>query len=123
MDVVGFATIKRDAKSIVTAGKISDFTEGRVRVLEFATDGGVLCVNANADAIAMIEKEDVLSSFKCTLEGDFVCPPNLNILQRMEYGAKCMCRKGGYNNIVKEMVIAASLHKREFNDGFLWQKQ
>lgn len=122
-DIVGYALIKKGATKIVSPAPISDFTDGRVRVMEFADDGGVLVVNASGNAVAMVEKEDVISSFRCNLEADVVCPPNLNILQRYEYAAKCSLRKGGYNHIVREMVIAASLHKKEFNDGFLWQKQ
>lgn len=122
-DVVGYALIKKGATKVVSAAPISDFTEWRVRVLEFADDGGVLVVNSKGDAMAMIEKEEVHSSFKCSVEGDVICPPNFNILQRMNYMAKCKLRKGGYCNTVREMVIAASLHRKEFCDGFLWQKQ
>ena len=49
-------------------------------------------------------------------------------LQQMGSGiweevSKRMFRKGGYNDIVKKMVIAASLNRGEFNDVFLFQKQ
>jgi hypothetical protein len=36
---------------------------------------------------------------------------------------KRVMRKGGYNNMVRHLVIATSLHSNEFNDKFLFTKQ
>ncbi len=91
--------------------------------MEFAKDGGVLVISSDAEELAMFNKEDVVRKFECSVETDFVLPPNLDHFEKIAYKAKCMSRKGGYNHIVKEMVIASSLHKGEFNDGFLWQLQ
>jgi hypothetical protein len=39
------------------------------------------------------------------------------------YTMKVNERKGGYAPILREMVIAASLHRGEFCDSVLWAKQ
>ena len=39
------------------------------------------------------------------------------------YVAKAQQRKGGYNHLLRNMVIEASLMKSKFYDSFLWQKQ
>jgi hypothetical protein len=119
---VGYAIISKDAKS-GAAMNLSKFLGERVRVMEFAKDGGVLVISADAGELAMFDKEDVVRKFECSVESDFVLPPKLGLLEKMAYKTKCMSRKGGYNNLLKEMVITASLHKGEFTDGFLWQLQ
>lgn len=90
--------------------------------MEFGDDG-VMVINAKATGIAMFEMSDVVRSFKCGHLGEVVTPPGLNMIDQMLYVAKATSRKGGYNHIVRELVIAASIHKGEFNDSVLWQKQ
>lgn len=127
-DLVGYCVIKKDA----TTGngmEPESFLGKTVRVMEFARDGGVLVVNNAATAMCMFDKEDIarsfstIHSFKCGQVGDVVTPPGLNALEQMMYAAKAMARKGGYNHIVREMVIASSLHRGEFCDSVLWAKQ
>lgn len=122
MDIQGYATIKRDAKTGV-GPNIQTFLGQDVRVMEFASDGGVLVVNREATAAAMFDKEDVYRSFKCTVSGDVICPPGINLVEQMLYMGKVMQRKGGYNPLLKAMVIQASLAKGQFHDSFLWQCQ
>ena len=122
MDTVGYCTIKKDA----TTGKGTDiktFLGADVRVMEFARDGGVLVVNCKATGMAMFDKEDVVRKFECGTYGEYITPPNLNPLEQMAYMTKLITRKGGFNNLVRSMVIQASLHKGKFTDDFLFQKE
>lgn len=123
MEVVGYAIIKPTAQTGVSAVDIDLFRGKTCRVLEFAKDGGVLVIDRQATGIAMFDKCDVFKHFKCVEECNVVCPPDLEFHQRMFYISKCMNRKGGYNNLLKQMVIQISLHKGKFTDNFLWQKQ
>lgn len=124
MRTVGYALIKKDATTGISAIPIEKFKGEIVRVIEFAEDGGVLVVDREAIGIAIFDKCDVQSSFKC-IEGPFsiIIDSNLNRSQQIAYAAKCMNRKGGYNEILKQMVIVASIHKGQFNDSFIWQLQ
>jgi hypothetical protein len=123
MDVVGYCIINRNAKTGMGMEIESFLNNEPVRVIEFATDGGVLVINRSATGIATFDKEDIVASFKCTVCNDVICPPNYDILKQMEYATVATMRKGGYGPIVKRMVIAASLHRREFCDSILWAKQ
>lgn len=122
MEVVGYCTINRNA----TTGRGEDlhtFIGKDCRVLEFAKDGGVLVLNQQATSVAMFDKQDVYRKFECGTDGHVICPPNLNIFEKMAYFTKVTTRKGGYNNLLKNMVIQASLMKGKLNDDFLFQKE
>ncbi len=123
MDIVGFARIKKDATTCRGAKHPEDFIGKDLRVMEFAQDGGVLVLNPQADAFAMFDKEDILTSFKCGVAGYIITPPDLYTLDQMVYATKCTSRKGGYSPLLANMVISASLHKGTFTDSFLWQNQ
>lgn len=129
MEVVGYAIISKTASTGTSAISLDEFRGQTVRVFEFAEDGGVLVLNAKATGLAMFDKEDVRASFKCCLfpspMGDVVCPPELkdNFIKKVEYATRVNMRKGGYNNLLKEMIVHASLHKGKFNDHLLWAKQ
>ncbi len=125
MDIVGFADINRNATTCKGAKNPNEFIGKTCRVMEFDSDGGVLVLNPQGTALAMFNKEDVYRSFKCKMQGGVVCPPsdNDNIFEDMAYVAKCMARKGGYNDLVCRMVIEASLMKGKFHDSFLWALQ
>ena len=123
MDLVGYALIKKDATTGISNLPIDKFTTQPVRVMEFCSDGGVLVVNAAATGLATFDKCDVVRSFKCSIQGYVICPPDLNLVEQMFYVGKALTRKGGYNEMVGHLVIGASLHKGEFNDNVLWQKQ
>lgn len=126
MDVVGFVKIKSDATTHMGVGNAQDFIGDNCRVIEFGHDGGVLVLNRKATAIATFDKEDILSQFECGFvygPQNVVTPPGLDMIQQMAYVTTVMSRKGGYNNLLCQMVIEASLHKGEFNDHLLWAKQ
>lgn len=122
--IVGYAAIKEDANTIVSVDSNS-FKAQTVRVLEFCRfDDSILCVNREATALATIEGEDILSSFKCTeISNDMIGPPDMDTIESFMYLTKCYNRKGGYEPLLKQMVIGASIHSGEFNDKFLWSKQ
>ncbi len=71
----------------------------------------------------MFDKEDIYTSFKCGYTNGIVTPPDLSMIDEMMYLAKVQQRKGGYNQILCNIVIQASLMKGKFNDSLLWAKQ
>jgi hypothetical protein len=123
IDIIGFAHIKKDASTCKGAKNPNEFLGEICAVMEFGVDDCVLVLNPKQTALAMFDKEDVLRSFKCIVIGNTICPPNQHPLETMVYVGKCIERKGGYDNIVRNMVIESSLAKGEFYDNFLWQLQ
>jgi hypothetical protein len=122
-DIVGFCQIKKDATTCKGAKNPNEFIGQTCSVLEFGVDDCVMVLNPQGTALAMFDKEDVLTSFKCIVSGNTICPPNQHPLETMVYVGKCIERKGGYNSLLKNMVIQSSLIKGEFHDNFLWQLQ
>ena len=122
MEVVGYALIKKDAKSGVSPIDINEFIGKVVRVYEFAKDGGVLVMNLNATGLATFDKIDIQSKFECTEFAEIICPPDLEIKDKVIYTTNVVSRIGGYSDILKKMVIAASINKGKFEDSFLWAK-
>lgn len=122
MEIIGYCTIKNDAKT-GRGENLESFIGKNCRVIEFAKDGGVLVVNNEATGLAMFDKEDVYRKFECTLFGDVICPPNMDLLQQTFYSIKIQHRKGGYNKLLRNMIIEASLMKGKLNDDFLFQKE
>lgn len=127
-DFAGFAMIKKDAKTYAGSKlPLSVFTDFPVRVMEFADDGGAMVVNAEGNAAAMFDKEDIVKSFRCGftpgIGATVLTPPNMDMLGKMAYSMKVTSRKGGYNNLLLNMVILASIHKGELDDRMLFSKQ
>lgn len=123
MDIVGYCTIKKDATTCKGAEKPEQFLGKDCAVMEFDREGGVLCLNPDGTALAMFDKEDVIRKFECTIMGEYVMPPKLDMIQQMAYMTKLTSRKGGYNNIVRGMVIQYGLMEGVYNDNFLFQKE
>ncbi len=123
MKVVGYADIKKDAMTCSGAKNTSEFIGQTCLVMEFTPEGDVLVMNPAGTALAMFDACDVSRKFECKESGQYILPPNLNIMAEMAYMTKLMNRKGGWSQIVKQLVIAASLHKGEYSDGFLFQIQ
>lgn len=86
-------------------------------------NSGFLVVEPGGRAIVDVNMKDVNSWFECSAVGEILLPPNLNFIETINEFAKRMTRKGGYSNIVRNMVIASSLHYGKFNDDFLFIKQ
>lgn len=119
MDTKGYAMIRTGAPG-TSVIDLKEFYDHPVRVMEFARDGSVLVVNAEATGLASFEPEDVLQKFECTEVGHVICPPGLDPVGQMMYSGRCLTRKGGYNQLLRNMVVVASLKKGTFTDGFLW---
>lgn len=123
-DVNGYAMIASKIKG-PSPVPLEEFQNKICRVLDWATDdeGGALIINAQSTGIVMVEPEEVLYSFKCGQSGDVVTPPDLDGMASMMYVGRALSRKGGYSPMVRQLVIAASLHRGEFCDSLLWSKQ
>jgi hypothetical protein len=121
-DIVGYCEIK-DGSQGISAVPLTNFYKGRVRVLEFARDGGVLVIDNEGTGIGMFEPEHISRKFECTSMGEYIMPPDLDEIDKMVYVSKVATRKGGWAPILKEMVIQASLFKGVFTDSMLWAKQ
>lgn len=136
-EIVGYVKLKPKTTTGISAISIEQFFDGQiVRVLEFSNPKnydsenniipeGCLVISNNAAGIATFDKEDILLYFECHETGDVLMPKKLkdDPLQAAMYMTNVKSRKGGYNNILKNMVIAASLMKNKFNDNFLFQQQ
>lgn len=120
MEIVGYCTIHKNATSGVGL-ELETFIGKDVRVIEFGWDGGVMVVNSSATGIATFDKKDVYRKFECRVVGEVLCPPDMDMMQQIIHSAKVMSRKGGYNQILKNMVIQMSLMKGKLTDDFLFQ--
>lgn len=123
MDIVGFVHISNKATTCKGAENPNEFIGKVCAVMEFGFDDSVLVLNPQKTALAMFDKGDVYRSFKCSYSNGIVCPVSENPIEQMLYVSKCLTRKGGYNHILMNMVIQASLMKGKFYDAFLWQLQ
>jgi len=123
MDIVGFCRIKKTATTCNGALDPNEFIGQICPVYEVGHDDCVLVINPKGTALDMFDKEDVQQSFKCAYRDGIVMPPGLDFFDQMAYMMRVRERKGGYNKLLCNMVIVASLMKGEFNDDFLWQKQ
>lgn len=122
-DIVGFVHINKNATTCKGAENPNEFINKICAVVEFGVDECVLVLNPQSTALAMFDKEDVYRSFKCGYSNGVVTPPNLEMMEKMMYVMKAQHRKGGYNKLICNMVIEASLMKGKFYDSFLWAKQ
>lgn len=122
MEVTGYCTISRTATT-GRGDKLETFIGKDCRVMEFASDGGVLVVNSEATALASFDKKDVYRKFECKVNGDVICPSDSDLVAQIVYVGKVHMRKGGYNKLLRNMVIQASLMKGKFTDDFLFQKE
>lgn len=123
MELQGFCTINRNATTCKGTNNPEWFVGKDCIVIEFARDGGALVMDWEGRALASFDKEDVYRKFECRLVGGVVCPPEMDVLQQMVYVNKVTTRKGGYNSLLKNMVIQAGLMRGKFTDDFLFQKE
>lgn len=122
MEIKGYCMLK-STKTVT--GYVGDMKEllppHALRIIDIAFDGnGFLVLNANSTALAMVEKEDVDYLFYCSVLNGVICPPDLNFAERLQFAISRQTRKGGYNKIVANVVIAASLSRGYFTDDFLF---
>lgn len=126
MEVNGYLFLNDNANLKHCMGEKSDWLNKSVRVMEFNDQSkSVLMIDNTATKMGMVDYSDIKTMFKCR-EVNGILVPHFEGIYSMFHSEevfKRMFRKGGYNEIVKKMVIAASLHRGEFNDDFLFQKQ
>lgn len=122
-NMLGFVDIDKNATSCLGAKNPNEFIGKTCAVIEFGVDDSVLVLNPGSTAMAMFDKKDIYRSFKCGYSNGVVTPPNLDMITQMLYVTKAHARKGGYNKLLCNMVIEASLRKGEFDDRFLWAMQ
>lgn len=122
-NICGFAHIRKNSTSCKGTDNPKDFEDQICPVFEFGVDDCVLVLNPAGNALAMFDKEDIQRKFRCGYVSGIVTPPELDTFNQMSYVAKAQTRKGGYNYILCNMVIEASLRNGKFTDSFLWELQ
>lgn len=123
MKIEGYCIINKNATTCKGAENPNEFIGKTCAIMSFGIDESVLVLNPQHTALAMFDKEDIYSKFKCGVINGVITPPGLSWIEQGHYVLKAQSRKGGYNHILANMVIVASLQKGEFYDIFLWQKQ
>lgn len=121
--LIGYVRITKNPTTFKGAGKPENYAGKTLRLLEYGVDSCVLVINSEATELASFDKEDIQAQFKCGEYQNVLTPPDLNFQEQMIYANKVYARKGGYNDLLRNMVVAASLAKGEFTDTFLWQNQ
>ncbi len=81
MELVGYCSIKKNATTCAGTDAPEKFLGRNLRVMEFAQDGGVLCVAQDGSCAAMFDKKDVYRKFKCDDVSGVLIPPNLNMIE------------------------------------------
>lgn len=124
MEIQGYCMLKSTNTVKGYAGEMSELLKPNyLRIIDIAVDGGgFLVLNSTGSALAMVEKSDVDMYFLCNVYCGVICPPNMNLFEKMAFAQSRIGRKGGYNNIVASIVIYTSLTKGEFTDSFLFQE-
>lgn len=126
MNLQGYCILKQDAD----LSKCMDPSPERwlknrpIRVMEFnKKTNSVLLIDHSASQMGMIEWDDMAMHFECEQQGEVLIPSGLNEMEKMVQVSRRLTRKGGYSKWVRSLVVAASFHRQEFNDDFLFQKQ
>lgn len=123
-DIKGYVLLKSDANCNFAMGKPSDWQNKVLRAMEINEDTkSVLVINSEATHMGMFKLEECERYFHCEVMNKVILPPNLNFMDKLLEFNKRVQRKGGYNDVIYNMVVMASLHSKEFNDKFLFQKQ
>lgn len=103
-----------------------DLLKFPIRIIDIGVgDSGYLCVSPDASCLVDVRnKSTIRNIFFCDEEGDILIPPGIDdTVKRMAEFAKRSTRPGGYDRTIRNMVIAASLCKGEFYDGFLFRNE
>lgn len=95
-----------------------------LRIFDIAVNNdGFMVLNPQGTALAVVDMPDVDRYFLCDDVAGVLIPKGLYFMQQLVEVAKRQSRKGGYNEIIRRMVIGASLHAGKFNDDFLFELQ
>jgi hypothetical protein len=117
----GYALIRHNPTTHAGMGTPADFSGKIVRCLEINPHhGGVLVINAEANAMATFDEVDVRHCFRCQANGNVLLPPCDDIIQESAYLA------AAYDIIAEigldtynRLVVSLSLTKGEFDMKFL----
>ncbi|MBR1525175.1 MAG: hypothetical protein IJ640_00745 [Prevotella sp.] len=124
MGIKGFCILKNYETVRGYRGNLAELLNTPLVIMDVAVDNsGFLILNKQHTAMADVQMSDVDKYFLCEIVCGVVLPPNLTQEQKAAGVAKRVSRKGGYNHIVKNIVIAASLATGVFNDDFLFELQ
>ena len=123
MELQGYCMIKDTADFTKAMGESKDWVGKPIRCLEInESTGAVLAIDGSGTQMGSFDFEDLQSHFRCQTQGDVLMPSNLKGPECFLYFTAVMSRNGGYNELLRNMVIMSSLHKRKFNDHVLWTK-
>lgn len=134
-DIKGYCLLKstdrcfigyREAENPVVYSEIKmSLTRYPLRIVDVAVDdSGFLVLEPGGRALVDVRSmDDVDRYFLCDEFGGVLLPRGLLTEEKIVQSMRRMNRKGGYNDLLRKMVIAASLQKNEFNDDFLFAKQ
>lgn len=106
--------------------EIKESLVGRpLRIVDVAVDNsGFLVLAPNGRALVDVRSmDDVDRHFLCDELFGVLLPCGLSPQEKKVQYIRRIIRKGGYNDLLRKMVIVASLQKKEFNDEFLFAKQ
>ena len=134
-DVKGYCLLKSTEHCFIGYNETSDpagYKEikeslvGRpLRIMDVAVDNsGFLVLEPNGLALVDVRSmDDVESHFLCDEFNGVLIPCGLSTEEKLIQSMRRLNRKGGYNELLRKMVIVASLQKKEFNDDFLFAKE
>lgn len=124
MGIKGFCILKNYETVRGYRGNLAELLGAPLVIMDVAVDNsGFLILNKQQTAMADVQMSDVDRYFLCEIFAGVVLPPNLSLEQKLVESGKRITRKGGYNKILANMVIAGSLAKGVFNDDFLFELQ
>lgn len=113
LDPKGYKEIEEDLMNVPFL-RVVDVAVDKSGLLVLAPKGNAICDVRDMNSVKVWVEMEVFNGV--------VLPPGLTTEQKVIESTKRLTRKGGYNKIIRQMVVAASLHKGEFNDDFLFYK-
>ena len=114
MELQGYALVKKDANCSYGMGPASIWQGNIVRVVEFNDSSeSVLVTSRDGNAMCMFDFKDLKTSFKCQDYFNVLIPVVKGEANKVFEAMKRQQRKGGYDQIVRQMVIQASIHSGE----------
>jgi len=124
MEINGFFELNSDANLKFAMGENKIWINKIIKALEINEDtNSVLGLDDSGTQMGMFEMSDVKRYFHCQVTQGIIIPIGLNLVDSMIYMQKRIDRKGGYDAVVRALVIGCSLHKGAVDDKFLFQKQ
>lgn len=122
-DIKGYCLLKSSLDCDIIMGTKADWENKICSAMELNdVTQSALLIDSSGTQMGMFEYKHIERMFKCDVVNGVIIPPTKDLMKGFFEASVRQSRKGGYNDIVKRMVIAASLHRQEFNDDFLFEK-